>query len=61
MQHFSMYVKIQEAERIKIISLICALITEGQYAVFLYPKFSEGALPRMAVDADSLMISTPFV
>ena len=56
-----MYVKIQEVERIKIISLICALITEGQYAVFLYPKSSEGALPRMAVDADSLMISTPFV
>lgn len=56
-----MYVKIQGAEHIKIIPWICALIIEGQYAVFLCPESSEGALPRMAVDADSLMVRTPFV
>lgn len=41
-----MYVKIQEAEHIKIIPLICALITEGQYAAFLYPESSEGATAK---------------
>ena len=41
-----MYVKIQEAEHIKIIPLICALITEGQYAVFLYPESSEGGTAK---------------
>lgn len=41
-----MCVKIQEAEHIKIIPLICALITEGQYAAFLYPESSEGATAK---------------
>ena len=56
-----MYLKMQEAECINIIPLICALITKDQCAVFLYPESSEGALPRMAVDADSSMARTPFV
>ena len=56
-----MYVKIQEAERIKIISLICALITEGQYAVFLHPDSPQSAHVRVSAVADGFVTTTSFV